>query len=273
MGRLWNQQTSLESCDSFGFPAGRLAKTAKTASAGAGIIAAMGFGIDENIFVRAQAGDREAMRAFLEELYPAVQRMGYGLSGREDVGRGIVQFVMKQALPRLAGWRDAEEARRWAYHHTVLTGRRAAHHEPSIKGDVLIGGDAEPAYVAFVRAVRGLPVQQREAFILHHGEKLSLRESAVAMDCSTSATELHLKLAQRALEPIAGEGFGRMKERLVKAYEALTPGVETYRPMIRKVVGQAVWPRRVARLVKMILAAGLILGAVWVWRKWIVDSG
>jgi DNA-directed RNA polymerase specialized sigma24 family protein len=228
----------------------------------------MGLEIDEEVFWRARARDREAMQVFLESLYPAVQRMGYGLSGREDVGRGIVQFMMKQALYRLEQWRDAEEAKRWAQHHTVLTGRRAAHHEPSIKGDVLIGKHAEVAYVAFIRALRGLPVQQREAFILHYGEKLNLRETAVAMDCSTSATELHLKLAQGALAPIAGEAFAGMRERMVEAYEALTPGLEAYRPTIRKVVERAVWPRRVARLVKMAVAAGVIAGVVWAWRRW-----
>ena len=152
--------------------------------------------IDDDLLFRAQGGDRRAAERMLSEIYPAVCRMAYGLSGREDVGRGIVRFIATQAVRQLGKWRDAAAAERWFYHHTVLTGRRAVRHRPDAMGDTLLGEAADAPYVAFLRALRSLPQQQSEAFILNHGEHLNTRYLAIAMDCSTHAAEMHLGAAE-----------------------------------------------------------------------------
>ncbi|HEX2973151.1 MAG TPA: sigma factor-like helix-turn-helix DNA-binding protein, partial [Tepidisphaeraceae bacterium] len=176
--------------------------------------------VDDDIFVQAQRQDRQALEQLLESTYGPLQRMAYGLSGREDVGRGIVRFMMKQGLARLPQWRDAEMARRWFYHHTILTVRRAAMHQPTPKQEVLLRGQQPAAYQAFIRAMRALPQQQREAFLLTHGEKLDSRQVAIAMDCSTHAVELHLQAAQDALTPLAGDSFPALVNQMTQAYQA-----------------------------------------------------
>src|SRR3954464_6790294 len=86
--------------------------------------------IDESLFARAKNLEREALEKLVESVYPGICRIAYGLSGREDVGQGIVRFVINHSLQQLGQLRDAAEARRWYYHFTVLVSRRGRKHEP-----------------------------------------------------------------------------------------------------------------------------------------------
>src|SRR3954463_6496404 len=138
------------------------------------------------LFARAQKLNRPAVEALFASVYPAVLRIARGLSGRIDVADGVVRFVMLRAPTMLPKWRDATAAERWFLHHTVLTARRAARHEPDPRADLLAAnGDAN--WLAFVRALRQLPHQQREAILLHCGEHLNDRYLGIAMDCSSDA--------------------------------------------------------------------------------------
>ncbi len=143
--------------------------------------------IDEQMVSRARRMKRAAVRDLLEQLYPPTHRLAMALAGREDVARGIVSFVMKKAVRQVRRFRDADSARRWFHHYTVLISRRAAAHRPSSDEECFIRRceDRSPAYVAFIHAMRSLPIQQREAFILHYCEGLDERAMAIAMDCST----------------------------------------------------------------------------------------
>src|SRR5258705_1457519 len=86
--------------------------------------------INEEVLSRAQQLDRSALEALIEAVYPALCRIAYGLSGREDVGRGVVRFVINHSLQQLAQWRDPADARRWFYHFTILVARPGRKHEP-----------------------------------------------------------------------------------------------------------------------------------------------
>src|SRR4051812_40664782 len=131
--------------------------------------------IDDEILRRAQRMDRVALQSLVESVYPALCRIAYGLSGRADVGRGIVRFVINHSLQQLEHWSDTTEARRWFYHFTILVARRGMKHEPKAQQDTLVenSGEVSAAYIAFVRGVRALPFQQREAYLLTYGENLS----------------------------------------------------------------------------------------------------
>jgi DNA-directed RNA polymerase specialized sigma24 family protein len=223
--------------------------------------------IDEAVLYHAKRHHRAALEQLLLGMYPAVHRMAYGLSGREDVGRGIVRFVMKQAASRALQWRDADAAERWFSHHTVLTARRAARHQPMPNQETLCRGAGDAQYVAFVRALRALPIQQREAFILHRGEKMNTRSLAIAMDCSTTAAQTHLKLATTVLETLSNPSFERMVEEMARAYQALVPKPDSYNVMVKKYVARSLWPRRVmwaALGAGLLVLAGL---AVWAWLR------
>ena len=223
--------------------------------------------VDDDTLAKARRYQRNALETLLASACPAVSRMALGLSGRADVGRGITRFVMKQAVARVPRFRDADAAGRWFHHHTVLIARRAVRHAPSPQEDVLTGTGPSPAYTAFIRALRSLPLQQREAFILYHGEELDLRNLAIAMDCSTRAAGLHLQAAEQALRPMAQDDYEALVREMRAAYAKLVPEEDALLPTVRSAVGRSLMVRSIGRLVKLI-AVALILaaGAYAVWR-------
>jgi DNA-directed RNA polymerase specialized sigma24 family protein len=219
--------------------------------------------IDEELFARAKKLDRTALEALVESVYPVICRLAYGLSGRPDVGHGIVRFVVNHSLHQLAHWRDAAQAQRWFYHFTVLVSRRGQKHQPQAQQDTLVenSGEVSAAYVAFIRGLRALPFQQREAWLLSYGERLGPRETATAMDCSTSALAVHLQVAEQTLRPMAGEAYEIMRDRAGRAFANLSPREDAIHPSVRNLISRLLWPRRIKRIIRIIVAI-LILAAL-----------
>jgi DNA-directed RNA polymerase specialized sigma24 family protein len=220
--------------------------------------------ISPQLFARAQKLNRPAVEALFASVYPAVLRVARGLSGRTDVADGVVRFVMLRAPVMLPRWRDATAAERWFLHHTVLTARRAAAHEPKAKND-LLATDADPSYAAFVRAIRQLPIQQREAFILHAGERFNPRFLGVAMDCSTDAAQNHLDAATTTLRGIAGNDFAALANHLANSYAHLGPAAD-----VGRWAGKALRPHRFRRFIRRLVFAlvfALLVFAAWHWRR------
>jgi DNA-directed RNA polymerase specialized sigma24 family protein len=224
--------------------------------------------IAPQLFARAQKLNRPAVEALFASVYPAVLRIARGLAGRIDVADGVVRFVMLRAPTMLPRWRDSTAAERWFLHHTVLTARRAAAHEPSVKTD-LLAADADPPYAAFIRALRQLPIQQREAFILHAGERFNPRFLGVAMDCSTDAAQNHLDAATTALRNIAGNDFAALANHLATNYIHLGPAPDDIAPAVGKWAGKALRPHQFRRLLRRLIVTlilALLLLAAWHWR-------
>jgi hypothetical protein len=184
---------------------------------------------------------------------------------------GVTRFVVKQALHVLPAWKDPDAPQRWFLHHTILTVRRAAKHQPDKTNDTFIDDPrAAPAeYVAFIRALRLLPMQQREAFILHHAERLNERWSAVAMDCSVIAASNHLKAANEALRSIAAGGFDKFAGEISRVYRKLTPPQEMMLPKLRRTIARHIWPRRIARAFGWLILLSFIGGVIYAaWKIW-----
>ena len=226
---------------------------------------------DAQLLERARNYEQAAVEELFQIYYPQVVRMAHGLSGRGDVAAGIVRFVMKRASHVLPKWRDEGEPQRWFSHHTVLTTRRAQKHAPELKKDLFVTmaqtGDAE--YAAFVRALRSLPMQQREAFVLHHGERMNERYLAVAMDCSVEAARNHLHAAQDALRALAGPAYDAYVEELARTYAGMSPAQEIVLPNVRKQVRLYIWPRRIARMIKVVIILLTLAAAAWAaWQIW-----
>ena len=221
--------------------------------------------VDSEIVSRARAYDRSAIELIFAENYPIVHRMAHGLSGRADVGAGVPRFVFKQALRMLPSWKDEGEPERWFRHHTVLTTRRAGKHTPDLTNDVFIiaARTRDAAYPAFIRAIRALPMQQREAFILHHGERFNSRYTAVAMDCSIQAADAHLSAAENSLKTLAGDRFAPFVEEMGRCYRSFTPTESLAIPRIRKQIRRFICPRRVGRFLGWITMIALITAIVW----------
>ena len=190
--------------------------------------------------------DDRVLREMTDGL-PTVWRTAVGLCGDEDRGRRVVREVMGQAQLAADSWDHEGAAERWFRHHTVL----ATRHEPETPpaDDALVPADADPPYRAFVAALRKRPRQQREAWLLHHGERLDDRQVGVAMDCSVQAARVHLRGCGEALAPLAGNDFPAMTRRVAEAYRALDPPENV-----------AVPRRRRSQLRRRLLAAGLFAG-------------
>lgn len=212
-----------------------------------------------------------AVAELLADRYPVVHRLAHGLSGREDVGRGIVHFVLKRSVRLLPEWKDEEVAEHWFYRYTVLTARRAIKHRPDPGEDVLLAerGGEDRAYAAFLSALRHLPRQQQEAFILHHGEHVGGRTTALAMDCSLEAAGNHLRAATEDLRLVAGEHFDTFVLRLSNAYRRLAPSAELILPSMKSLARRRVWPRRLMRWTARAAMLAFLVGLAWIsWRAY-----
>jgi DNA-directed RNA polymerase specialized sigma24 family protein len=225
--------------------------------------------IPADILEQARNYRMAAVQQVLSENYPRVHRLAYGLSGQENVGRLIVRQVMRQALRQMPNWHTEGEPERWFDHHTILLWRRTAAHAPDPHSDLLAAADPSPAYTAFVRAMRRLPPQQREAFLLNTGEKYDARQSGIAMDCSRTAAANHLGAARADLATVCGGDaeLERHAETLSSAWAGLTTESRILLPSLRRAVRRHVWGhrlRRGLRLLLILILVGLIaLGCWW----------
>lgn len=229
--------------------------------------------IPPEVMPRARMLKSDAVGIVLASVYARVHRIAYGLAGREDVGRGILRYVMSRSIHIMPSWEDEGQAEQWFNHFAVITSRRAIKHKPDVRQDLLLLKDPKPdmAYAAFLTALRSLPHQQMEAFILHHGEKLNMRYLAVAMDLSVEAAHNHLRVATGALRQASAEYFDHFTDRLAAAYARLSPHENLVVPRVKSVIRRKVLPRKIGRLIRnlLILAviAALAYAAWWLYPR------
>jgi DNA-directed RNA polymerase specialized sigma24 family protein len=227
--------------------------------------------VPDHVVRRAQDYDRRAMEELLADAYPSVYRMAHALTGRTGPARQVLHDVLRQSLVVLPKWRAGISSENWFYHHTLLRARELSTRPPDPHDDLLVAaaGDAanDPAYIGFVRALRNLPPQQVESFLLHHGEKLNTRLLGVAMDCSAGAAGTHLEAARQALAAVSGAGIDVLTNTLARAYHALTPPPTAISPIARRYVKRTLRPRRLKRLVRVLFVVGLVFAAYIAWHE------
>jgi DNA-directed RNA polymerase specialized sigma24 family protein len=223
--------------------------------------------MDEETFRRAKRFDPIAVEAMLAEYYPTITRVTLALTGRQDVGSGVVRYVMKRSLASLPKWQHAGDPPRWFTHHTIISTRRASRHKADLRTDTLRGPQPQPKYMAFVTALRDLQSQQREALILHDCEGFDLRQTAVAMDCSTEAAGNHLNAARQQLKLIAGADYERLSGALKRTYAGLTPADEIQLPTIRRHIRRHLWPRRIKKALKVLTLLAVLLALYYAASK------
>lgn len=223
--------------------------------------------IDLDTLRRAHDLARDAVEAVVNESFPTVARMAYALTGRNAAGNRVVRHIVRRGLKMMPTWHDEGEPQRWFLHHTILACRREGPPPPpSAAADLLLTQGPQPpsaADVAFVRALRALPQQQVEAFLLHFGESFNPRYMAVAMDCSTAAAQQHLESATTALRTLAGGDFEPQTARLRRVYQSLTPADRVRLPQVGALVRRHVWPRRAWRVMKLAFGLAVLLGLGW----------
>ena len=229
--------------------------------------------VTEDTLTRARKHDRRAMEAVLADAYPLVFRLAHGLTGRPGAARQVVHDVLRRSLRVMPKWRAGVTPENWFYHHTVITSRAAAAAPPEPHEDVLVRNapppaGQNPAYVAFVRALRQLPPQQAEAFILQHGEKLNTRLLGVAMDCSQDAAAKHLEAANSTLAEVAGgtAGVSAFAATVERAYGTAAPPQQAIQPAARKYVTRHLRPRRLKRVLVLLLIIALAAAGLYAWQ-------
>lgn len=229
-------------------------------------------GLDPETLTRARAGERDALVRVLARFYPQVYRMSLNLSGDIGTGAKVAERVMRQSVRAAEGWEHEDAPGRWFRHHTVLATRAAARGVPERDhaDPLIVRGPEDPQHVAMVRALRKLPAQQREAFLLHHGEGFDTRQLGIAMDCSVEAAKTHFEGATRALTALHPQGYAQRVESLVAAYLASEPDERLAIPHAKRLVRSGTW-KVVAALVGIILLLGL-MGAIayglwWLWPR------
>jgi hypothetical protein len=156
---------------------------------------------------------------------------------------------MTQSLATLHRWRTEIEADNWFVHHTLLESRNKKSTAWSWCGK------ENPQLLAFARALVNLPFQQKESFLLTHGENLDLRGMAVAMDCSSTAAANHLAAATKTLRAVAALDYERLKLELIAAYLAPPPPPELMIKQSLRTASRRRLGRRVAAFLLIILAA------------------
>jgi DNA-directed RNA polymerase specialized sigma24 family protein len=226
--------------------------------------------ISEDVLDRAIDSDRTAMEAMLADVYPSVFRLAHALTGRPGAARQVLHDVLRRSLRVAPKWRRGTVPENWYYHHTVITARTIAPTPPDLRDDVLVkqSGAEDPAYLAFIRALRLLPRQQAEAFLLHHGEKLNTRLLGVAMDCSHVAAGDHLRAADAALAAVIGaESTPAMTVTLERAYASLLPPPNSVRPSARKFVKAHLRPGIVKRVLLAVALLALVVAGYFAWRS------
>ncbi|MHC4588034.1 MAG: hypothetical protein ACYTAQ_01560 [Planctomycetota bacterium] len=131
---------------------------------------------------------------------------------------------------------------------------------------VLRSREIEPAGIsaaavgsAAARALADLPGQAREAWVLTHAYRLSLRETSRAMDCSTTATRRHLARADEALAAVLGDAVAGTGEQL-RAYSSSLSIPAFYRARRRR-------RQQIRRVLVALLLAAVIAVVLWAARQ------
>lgn len=231
--------------------------------------------MDEATVSAASRGEQEAVVAVLTAVLPEVWRMSVNLSGGESAGREIARDVLRRGQVAMEGFERPEQAKRWFRHHTILAVRTA---KATKEADALLNErDVPPAlraaFRAHVAALRKLPEQQREAFLLRHGEGWDDRQLGIAMDCSVEAASVHFRRANESLAPLAPDLWPQLVRVVGEAYRANDPPADVRVPLVRRWMSGRLRRRLTAAAlflgwaIVLAVAACLAILAWWLWPR------
>jgi DNA-directed RNA polymerase specialized sigma24 family protein len=208
--------------------------------------------LSEELVDNARDGKADALSTVIIKCYPPLCRIAIAVAGDAKRGLDLVQGLVRGSLVACENWNEPTAPWRWFLHHAILNLRRLP---PSPGPDPLVqySADKEVPFVAFVSALRKLPPQQQEAFILRQGEKMSERELAVAMDCSVTAAVNHLLAAQDTLKLVAAEGIDQRMAEFRTAYDNLSPDPEAVKQYVMSRVQSRTTKKRTRGVFKLIV--------------------
>jgi DNA-directed RNA polymerase specialized sigma24 family protein len=204
----------------------------------------------------------------LQRVHPRIYRLAIALCESRHSGMAVVARVFAHSGVLFERWESQDEADRWFLRYTVLCSRdqKSAEHQDN----ALISVANTPACRAAILSVWHLPMQQREAFLLHHGENLDLRQLAMAMDCSSSAAKNHLAAAEKSFRAVLGDDWPDFMADLPGLMQQLLPSAEIMEVEINAVIRRRrkmLWIQRWVVTLTKCIAIALLGWAVWkIWN-------
>lgn len=231
--------------------------------------------VADEVMAAARKGDRASVEAVITECFPAVHRVAHALTGDPAVAGKVVRHVLRRSVDVMPRWRTGLIPENWFFHNTLITLRRLEAPPPQPNQDLLItvGPTGHSAYGGFIRALRALPGQQVEAFVLHYGEHLNERLLGVAMDLSTGAAGSHLAAATLALRTLAGNEYAALVGAFGKAYAALTPPETVVKTTAETEIRSVFWSKLLRRVVRRLLTLAILAAigfAAWHFREQLI---
>ena len=172
-----------------------------------------------------------------------VYRLATLLTGNSRSAAGVITVVV-DAQPDLSKLDSAHLDRL-----TVLRSRE-------VRPGVLLDESISPPTA---QALADLPSQQREAWVLARVYRIPLRELARAMDCSVTATQRHLEVADGAMQ-IALDGKAHQAAEALLAYSMSLDVPAFYR---REQHRRRMLRRLLAALAVLLILAAIVAVAVW----------
>jgi RNA polymerase sigma-70 factor (ECF subfamily) len=169
---------------------------------------------DEGTLTRAAAdGDHEAFRTLVDRHYDPALRYALRMLGHRADAEDAVQDAFVRVYRSLPRYRHEGQFRAWVFRilvnrcRTAATGRRRrqsilapAEARPDRSHGVESPKQGEPFKLAAIeRALAGLPVALREAFLLKYVEELTYDEMADVTGASVSALKMRVSRARQSL--------------------------------------------------------------------------
>jgi RNA polymerase sigma-70 factor, ECF subfamily len=159
-----------------------------------------------------RAGKTEAGRRFVQEYYPGIYRHLLYLTGQRESAEDLTQETFFQAWRHLERFEGRAPLRHWLHriaHREFLRALRSRRAQISLEeaGD-LPAADAEGWMdaVELRELVRKLPLEQREAVVLHYLEGYSCAEIARIVGAPEGTVKYRLSEARGHMQRQLGEG-------------------------------------------------------------------
>jgi RNA polymerase sigma-70 factor (ECF subfamily) len=166
---------------------------------------------DVDVVARVLGGDGEAFGILIRRYEPGLLRFATRMLGNPDAAADAVAESLVRAYRHLAQCRDPARLRSWLYR---ITGNRCRSHLARRRSNDVPLSEAPPLadssdtwaalergeQVALVeRALAGLPVEKREAFVLKHVEGMSYEEMAAVTGARIPTLKMRVHRAREAL--------------------------------------------------------------------------
>jgi len=180
---------------------------------------------DGTLVERSLAGDARAFTELVDRHAAACLRFATRMLGDRSDAEDATQEAFVRAHRALARYDDRSPFRTWLFAilinrcRTLMTQRSRRERRIVVDDEMLarsaVDGDRQSIELReeIDWALRLLPTEQREAFLLRHVEQLNYEEMVVITGAGTSALKMRVKRACERLQSLLAEGVSADEKR------------------------------------------------------------